>query len=181
MESLIFALSEAILPDSVALTVTQWLHDFEEWEFPMPSPNSIMWAAVLGIPVVLAAHDSSDKWMPKTSQLPVVSWFQRRWKKSDKTKARDLYMMRDGVLFAYVAASLYEGNAKQLPLDYLADRLINATTRTILTREIQTKRSSTYSAAQGVLQTGAAFDADKIGAMRETAMRRRNVQENLSH
>ena len=179
MESLIFAISEAILPDSLAISITQWFHDLEEWELPMPSPTTVMWSTIVGVPLALAAHDSSEKLLPATTQLPIVSWFQRRWKKNEKVKSRDLYMMRDGVIFAYIAASLYEGNAKMIPLDYLADRLMNATTRTILTREIQNKRSSTYSAAQGVLQSGAAFDGDKLGAMKETAMRRRMVQENI--
>ena len=179
MESLIFAISEAILPESLVLTLTKWVHDFEEWELPVPAPNTVMWSAVVGIPLALAAHDTSNKWMSKTMQIPVLSWFQRRWKLSGNVKARDLHMMRDGVIFAYVVASLYEGNTKVLPLDFIADRLMNATTRTILTREIQGKRASVYSAAQGVLQSGSAFDADKVASMRETAVRRRMVQENM--
>ena len=178
METLISAVSKLLLPESAVLALTRWVHDFEEWQLPMPSPNTVMWATVVALPVALIAHDTSAAWTPQSFQLPVLSWFQRRWKRDGKLKARDLRMVHDAVMFFYVAASLYEGNARVMPLDYVADRLLNATSRTILTREMQSKRSATFAASQGVLANGA-FDAEKIVAMKETAMRRRMVQENL--
>jgi hypothetical protein len=171
-------ISRALLPDSLVLQITEWVHDFEEWSMPMPSASTVMWTTLVGIPVVLAAHDSSHVWMPDKFQVPVVSWFQRRWKRSEKLKARDVHMMRDAVVFAYVAASLYEGNARTIPLDYVADRLINASARTILTREMQSKRGSVFAAGQQVLSVGA-DDAEKVAQMKTTAMRRRAVQENM--
>lgn len=172
------AISQTLIPDSVVLKVTELVHEFEEWSMPMPSASQVMWAAIIGIPVALAAHDSSHHWMPDKFQIPVLSWFQRRWKKSEKIKSRDINMMRDAVIFAYIAASLYEGNARSIPLDYVADRLINSSARTILTREMQSKRSSVFAAGQQVLMVGA-DDAEKVAQMKTTAMRRRMVQENL--
>jgi len=36
------SLSHTLLPESVVLQITQWVHEFEEWQLPMPSSNSVM-------------------------------------------------------------------------------------------------------------------------------------------
>jgi hypothetical protein len=163
---------DSLIPLSLCHAVVEAVHSVEELSLPLPRSTTILYGGLLGIPVAMLLHDTSSFWLPKHIQIPLLSWFGRRWNKSGKTKMRDLFMLRDAVIFVWAAALLREEAPKSLPLDFLADRLISAGARAVLTKEIQENRVGVFESVQQVL-AGSIVDDSKVSVLRDEAVRRR--------
>ena len=157
------------------LSLHNVIHSIEEFRLPIPASRSVLYAGVAAIPVAVLLHDTSDFWMPLTVNIPVVSYFTRRWKKDSDNKELDLVTFRNALIFAWVVAAVSEPEPKAAPMDYVVDRLSNSTTRRILTSDINKARTAAFSAATAF--TMGTQDPEKAIQLRDAALRRRQVQE----
>ena len=164
---------------SIYVDLNSWIHRLEEWKLPLPNPKTVLITGIVGIPVLVLLHDTSDWWLQKTgTSIPILSYFQRRWKKDSGVKLADLALFRNAAILFWIACTLNDTNPKYSPLDYVADRLVNATTRKQLTTQIQQNRSRAMTAGMEAL-SAAAFDETKARQLRDAAIHRRAVQEGL--
>lgn len=162
--------------DSLYVGLSRGLHALEEVSLPLPSSNKILAAGVIAVPIVVLLNDTADYWMPKQTDIPILSWFARRWTKSKETKALDISIARNLFLFTWIAASLHENPVFYTPLDYVSDRLTSSAARRQLTNSIVSARTDAFAAATEALGQSA-FDEAKARQQRDSALRRRHVQE----
>ena len=158
------------------LALNSVIHMAEELKIPFPSSKTIMIAGIVGVPIAVFLHDTADRWLPHSLQIPVLSWFQRRWRKDPQNKPGDVATFRNLLIFAWIVAALGERTPKFSPLDYVADRLCNSTTRKLITSEIQKKRGGSFGAARDVMEASA-YDDTKTQQLRDAALRRRHIQQ----
>ncbi len=151
------------------------IHTIEEFKLPLPSSRTVAFAGLAAVPIAVLLHDTSDLWLPKTVNLPILSFFTRRWKKDEENKALDLALFRNGLLFLWVCAIIREGEPKHAPLDYVMDRLSNSSARKILTHDIMQSRKAAFGGATQFAM--GVTDPEKAIQLRDAALRRRQVQE----
>lgn len=158
------------------LSLNSLIHSIEEVSIPIPSPKAVLWAGLLGIPVAVILHDTSDSWFPQSRQIPVLSWFVRKWRRDPETKALHLRVFRNALLFAGIVAVLHSENARSIPLHYVSDRVGSINARNDVTRDIVANRNAAFAAANECLGEEA-YDGAKSRQQRDTALRRRHIQE----
>jgi hypothetical protein len=157
------------------LWLSNAIHGLEEAKLPMPSSKAVLVAGAVAVPVCVVLNELAEYWVPKKVQIPVFSYFQRRWYQSPNNKASDLVMFRSAAVFLWIACTLNEENPKFAPLDYVSDRLVNTQSRKQMDRSIHEHRSNAFVAANEAL-TAAAFDEAKAATLRDAAIHRRSVQ-----
>src|SRR4051812_30037811 len=119
------------------LEINNLIHTVEQWKMPFPTSRAVIVAGVVGVPIAVLLHDTAHLWLPRTFSIPIVSFFQRRWRKDEKNKQTDLSLLRNFLIFFWIAATVNEPIPKYSPLDFIADRLGNTTARRQMTHEIQ--------------------------------------------
>lgn len=161
--------------NGITLSLSNGLHRLEGMSIPWPSATKVLVFGAVSIPVAVFLNDTSDYWLPKTVELPVIGWFARRWKKNPESKMSDLSIARNFLLFMWMAASMHEAPPMHSPLDYVLNRLTNTTTRRGLTHTIVKNRTEAFAAAGDVLGP-AALDEAKVKQQFASAVRRRQSQ-----
>ena len=156
------------------LTLNNAIHTVEEFRFPFVNSKAMFYSGLVGIPVVVLLHDTSDSWMPRTKHFPIISWFLRKWRQGDKQA--HLRIFRNVFLFALVACAMQETNPKYTPLDYVTERLTNTNARKSMTDQVLVSRRAAFAAADEVVGPDA-FDEKKSTEQRDAALRRRHIQE----
>ncbi|PWU83087.1 Present in the outer mitochondrial membrane proteome 6 [Trypanosoma cruzi] len=126
--------------DTVVLTVSSLVHQAETFTFPVVRSKSLAVTVAVGIPVAVLLHDTADRWLPKTWEIPIISWFRRKWRQDPETKVVHLALARNAVLFFFVAMALSESPYYQTPVDYVSDRVSSSSARKALDGEIRTSR-----------------------------------------
>ncbi|RNF25911.1 uncharacterized protein Tco025E_01915 [Trypanosoma conorhini] len=163
--------------DTVALTVSSLVHQAETLNLPVIRSKSLALTIAAGIPIVVLLHDTSDWWLPKNWEVPVVSWFRRRWRQDPESKVAHLTLARNAVLFFFVAMALSETPYYQTTVDYVADRVSSTTARKSFDEHIKASRRTAFGAASDVVGEEGYSDAS-VRQQRDTALRRRFVHDN---
>ena len=151
------------------------IHRVEEWKMPIPSSKAVMYLGVAAIPVAVLLHDTCDLWMKSSTYYPIITFFSRRWKADPANKELDLTTFRNAIILAWIVAILNETEAKQEPVDYVLDRLVNSTTRRHLTNDINSSRRLAFANAFGFIHGN--NDFERSTQLRDAALKRRQVQE----
>ena len=157
------------------LTLNNAIHAAEEFRFPFVSSKAVAYVGVVGIPIVVLLHDTSDSWLPRTRQIPILSWFLRKWREGQKEM--HLRIFRNVLLFAWVVCAMQEENPKFSPSDYVSDRIMSTNARKQLSNSLMESRHAAFGAADEVMGAEA-FDEKKSGEQKDAAIRRRHIQEN---
>lgn len=166
--------------DSVPwLQISSAIHNFEEMRLPVPSFSKFMMATAIGVPVAVLVHDTSSFWMPVNRNIPVVSWFLRKWRSDtseDSSKARHLRIFRNLVLFGALISLMYDSEPKDTPYRYVSDRVTSSNARRTMGQDILKGRKEAFAAANKIMNEDA-YDPAKCDQQRDAALRRRHVQE----
>ncbi|ORC92032.1 uncharacterized protein TM35_000042460 [Trypanosoma theileri] len=162
--------------DSVALSVSSFVHRAEALNVPLLRSKTVVLAVAMGIPVAVLLHDTSNYWMPTTWQIPIVSWFCRKWRQNPEEKRAHLTLARNAIIFIFVALALNEGTYYQTPVDYVADRVTSSTARKSLNEHIRGSRQAAFAAA-GDLVGEEGLNEANVRQQRDTALRRRFVHD----
>ncbi|EAN99812.1 Present in the outer mitochondrial membrane proteome 6 [Trypanosoma cruzi] len=162
--------------DTVVLTVSSLVHQAETFTFPVVRSKSLAVTVAVGIPVAVLLHDTADRWLPKKWEIPIISWFRRKWRQDPETKVVHLALARNAVLFFFVAMALSESPYYQTPVDYVSDRVSSSSARRALDEEIKTSRRVAFGAANDVVGEEGLNEAG-VRQQRDTALRRRFVHE----
>lgn len=166
---------------SAWLELSNIIHNLEEVKVPFPSSKAFLITALVGVPVGVLLHDTSSYWMPKTkaSSLPVVSWFLRKWSEDPENKRTHLRILRNAVVFGWFACVMNEKDYREVPVDYVADRVSSTSARRVINNEIMKARGEIFSAASQVVGQEA-FDGAKAAQQRDAALRRRHAHDSRS-
>nr|CCC93013.1 unnamed protein product [Trypanosoma congolense IL3000] len=162
--------------DTLALSVSSAVHCAENFSLPLIRSRSVVTAVALGIPVAVLLHDTAHYWLPASFELPIISWFRRKWRKNPEEKVAYLLLARNAIIFFYLAMVLGEGVPYHTPMDYVSDRVSCSTARKTLNERIQKGRHSAFSAAEEVVGEEGLNDAS-ARQQRDTALRRRFFHE----
>lgn len=158
------------------LEISNNLHALEEVKIPLPTSKSVLMATAIGIPIAVLLHDTSDYWLPAKFNIPILSWFQRKWTQDRQNKRSHLRILRNALMFAWMVCAIQEGEPKFLPIDYIAERLTNNTARKSITNDIMQSRRAAFGATHQVIGE-AAIDEANARQQRDAALRRRHSQE----
>jgi hypothetical protein len=158
------------------LTISDTLHSVEEMNLSLPSSKSVLVAGVIGIPIAVLLHDTAEFWMPSKINIPILSWFQRKWCQDPQQKKTHLRVFRNALIFGWIVCALQEGDPKFQPMDYIVERLSSTTARKSMTQEILTSRHAAFGATHQVVGESA-LDEANARQQRDAALRRRHSQE----
>lgn len=165
----------AFLSDLPWVLMHNVVHAIEEFRPSLPASRTVLIGGALAIPVALLLHDTSDSWMPKTMNIPVLSFFARRWRGDHKEKSLDLTTFRNGLIFIAIAAVMAENEQPVGSMDYVADRLTNSTTRRAINSDMMEARRASFGAATQIAI--ATSDDGNAVQVRDAALRRRHLRE----
>lgn len=166
--------------DAVARSVSALITNVEELRLPYVRLSTYIKVVLAGIPISVLLHDTASLWMPK-ARIPILSWFQRRWRVDPNLKLGDLETMRNAILFAGIVILFMNGttSAADMPSDYLEQRLSNSNAVRAMTNEVYTARSNTYEVAASLMgEEEVNFTAAQ--QLRDAALRRRYLKESHS-
>ncbi|KEG13661.1 hypothetical protein DQ04_00861030 [Trypanosoma grayi] len=162
--------------DSVALGVSSLVHQAEALNIPVVRSRSVALAVAVGIPIAVLLHDTAGHWMPTKWQIPIVSWFRRKWRQNPEEKSTHLTLARNAVMFFFVAMALSESTFYQTPMDYVADRVSSAPSTRAFNDRIYKARRNAFSAATDTVGEEGLNEAN-VRQQRDTALRRRFVHD----
>ncbi|CCD19060.1 hypothetical protein ERJ75_001738200 [Trypanosoma vivax] len=162
--------------DNLALSVSSIVHRLENFSVPLLRSRTCALAVALGIPVAVFLHDTANYWMPTTWQVPILSWFRRRWLRNPEEKYADAMLARNVIIFLFVAMAVAEGTHYQAPVDYVSDRVCSTPARKALTECVLEKRRNAFAAAGEVIGEEGLNEAN-ARQQRDTALHRRFLQE----
>lgn len=162
--------------DSLAHSVSSMVHCAENFHIPLVRSRTVVTAVAVGIPIAVLLHDTAEHWMPTSFQLPIISWFRRKWRQNPEVKSSHLTLARNAIIFFYLAMVLSEGTFYETPIDYVADRVSGAPARKAFNERIQKGRHSAFSAAEEVASEEGLNEASSR-QQRDTALRRRFLHE----
>lgn len=163
---------------SAWLELSNIIHNLEEAKVPLPSSKAFLTATLIGIPVSVLLHDTSKYWLPKKKlgRIPIVSWFARKWSEDPEAKYTHLRILRNCIVFGWFACVMGEKEYRELPIDYVADRVSSTSARRVVNSEIMKSRQEVFSAA-GQVVGQEAFDGAKAAQQRDAALRRRHTHD----
>lgn len=156
--------------------ISHAIHSMEQMNIQLPTSKSMLIAGAVGIPLAVLLHDTADLWLPTSFNIPVLSWFQRKWIQDPDEKKSHLRIFRNAVIFGWIVCALSEGEPKFQPVDYVADRVLSSSARRSLTNDILESRKIALQATHAVFGE-AAFDEANARQQRDAALRRRYSQE----
>ncbi|KAH9601385.1 hypothetical protein LSM04_000997 [Trypanosoma melophagium] len=162
--------------DSVALSVSSLVHRAEALNVPLFRSKTVALTVAMGIPIAVLLHDTSNYWMPTTWQIPIISWFCRKWRQNPEEKRAHLTLARNAIIFLFVAMALGEGTYYQTPVDYVADRVTSTTARKSFNDHIYKSRQAAFGAATDLVGEEG-FNEANVRQQRDTALRRRYVHD----
>ena len=163
---------------SLWVTLQHAVHVLEEFALPFPTSRTVLMVSAVAVPIVVLLHDASDKWVPKT-QLPILTWFRREWRKDPRTKTDHVVLLRNVVIFAWAAAMLHDNPdaSRRCAFDFVADRIASETARKTVNTAITTSRKAAFEAAQEIV-AGTGLNESKVGQQMDAEIRRRAAREN---
>lgn len=165
------------MADSLAQSVCSVVSHLEDIRLPHTRFRSFVTAACVGIPLVVLLHDASHLWGSLSTKIPIISWFQRRWK--DRTLVlTDLQTARNMLLFSLVVILFMNSDnaAPDMPADYLERRLTNTNAVQSVNNQLYSARSAAFNAAGSVLQEEE-MNASGTQQQRDAALRRRFLRQ----
>lgn len=160
--------------------ISHAVHQLEEIQIPMPSSKAVLVGTAVGIPLAVLLHETADSWMPVRTNIPVLSWFMRKWRSDARAKPTHLRIFRNLAIFAWFTAVLYESDVRMAPIEYVSDRVTSSNARRTMTDEIRKSRATAFASANEVIGE-TAFDVAKSSQQRDAALRRRNAHESRLH
>lgn len=168
------------MTESVARGVLSVVAHLEDLRLPHIRFKGFAQAVCIGIPLAVLLRDASSLWMPSSFQLPIVSWFKRRWT-SDESLISDLQTARNILIFFIVVVLSMNSDvaAVDMPADYLERRLINSNAVRAVNNQIYNARSTALETAGSVVQEE---EVNTTGAQqqRDAALRRRFLRQSHS-
>jgi hypothetical protein len=156
--------------------ISNAVHTVEQMNITLPSSKSILIAGAVGIPLAVLLHDTSDRWLPTSFKIPILSFFQRKWAQDPQEKKTHLRIFRNALIFGWIVCALQEGDPKFQPLDYVIERVSSTTARKSLSRDISEARKAAFGATHQVVGESA-LDEANARQQRDAALRRRHSQE----
>ncbi|CCW68933.1 unnamed protein product [Phytomonas sp. Hart1] len=164
--------------DQFAITVSSFVHNLENLRLPVIPYNTYVKTVCIGIPIAVFLHDTSKYWIPKSFNLPIITWFRRRWLQEPDVKLTHLRIIRDFLLFAFFIVLRMDSiaNDEVQPSDYVEQRLISSTAQHSLSEEIYKARQNAFSAADELLGE-VEMNMAGVQQQREAALRRRYLHD----
>lgn len=165
--------------DSLYRCVSSAATHIEELRLPYVRFSVFLKALAVGVPFTVLLHETSSTWMPSSFNVPVVSWFQRRWRTDPQKQLADLQVFRNIVLFAGVVILFMNDttSAAAMPSDYLERRLVNTSAVKAMNDDIYSARNAAFEAAGSVLGEEE-LNVTSALQQRDAALRRRYLREN---
>jgi len=62
------------------VSLSSLVHAVEQFQLSLPTANKVLIGAAAAIPVAILLHDTSDLWLPTRTNIPILSFFVRRWR-----------------------------------------------------------------------------------------------------
>lgn len=165
------------MSESVAQTVCTLVAHLEDLRLPHIRFRGFLQAVGIGVPLAVLAIDLSSVLAPLSVKIPILSWFQRRWRssellQSDIQTARNIFIF----LLVVVLSMNSEVSAPDMPADYLERRLTNTNAVRAANSKLYSARSTAFEAAGSVVQEE---EVNVTGAQqqRDAALRRRFLRQ----
>lgn len=167
--------------DQISVSVSSLVSALEDVRPPHIGAATYVKAALVGIPLVVLAHDLSDYWMPKKCRIPLVDWILRKWRSDPDAKFSHLRILRNLIVFGLFVQLHNESSAEQVtymtePHEIVGERLYSAAGTRSMTADIQKARRHAFAAADEVLGPEEMNMAAAEQQM-EAALRRRHLRE----
>eukprot|EP00796_Vickermania_ingenoplastis_P006136 gene6136-4416_t len=144
----------ALMVDSIAQSVSTAVTLLEEVRLPHVRLSVFAKTVIIGVPLAVLAYDTSSLWLPKTKAVPIISWFQRRWRSEPQLQVVDLQTLRNAIIFLAVVVlgmNHERSGVADMPSDYIEPRLNSAHAVRAMNAEIEKARDQAYEAANSVL------------------------------
>ena len=158
------------------LALNNLVHSAEQMRVPFPSSKAVMWATIIGIPVAVLLHETSDSWLPESTNIPILAWFLRQWAVDGQAKKTHLRIFRNLAVFTWIVAIMAEKTPMYSPIDYVAGRVLSTNARKSLTEDIYAARRASFGSVPEVLSEEV-FDEAVSRQQRDAALRRRQAKE----
>ncbi|CCW61381.1 unnamed protein product [Phytomonas sp. EM1] len=164
--------------DQLAITVSSFAHNLENLRLPVIPYNTYIKAVGVGIPIAVFLHSTADYWIPERFNIPIITWFRRRWRQDPDVKHTHLRIIRNLLLFIFFVVLRMDSvaNDEVQPSDYVEQRLVSATAQRNLNEEIFKARQTAFSAADELLGE-VEMNIAGVQQQRDAVMRRRYLHD----
>lgn len=162
---------------SVARTVCSALEVVEDFKLPYVRFSVFLKAICVAAPVGVLLYDTSSLWMPKSVPIPIISWFQRRWRTDPELQINDLQTIRNGLFFAFMVVLFMNNTTSSavMPSDYLEQRMTNTNAVKAAEKKLYAARNAAFQAAGSVIGEEE-MNITSAQQQRDVALRRRYLR-----
>lgn len=170
--------------DQFSVSVSSFVSSLEDLRLPYIGAGNCVKAVVIGVPIAVLIHDLADHWMPSKLQLPIISWFTRKWRADPDTKLAHLRVIRNLLMFAFFVILQNDITGDEVsvlqPSDLVEQRVHSTSATRAMSNEISKARRAAFSAADEVIGeeelNGAAVQQQADSVLRRRRLHDKRLQ-----